>query len=112
MPRRRTPHCTAPHRTAPRSKVIVADDEVLLTGSANMDNVSFFHSSELSVRIHSPVQVLSIQLVDITGRPLNIPVAGTNSGDLIMDVTGVAAGRYTMAINTITGRMARPLMIE
>lgn len=94
----------------------MAQVSVLTTGNAEFSHavaLTVFPNPALDhVRIHSSVQVLSIQLVDITGRPLNIPVAGTNSGDLIMDVTGVAAGRYTMAINTITGRMARPLMIE
>eukprot|EP01119_Soliformovum_irregulare_P018865 TRINITY_DN5871_c0_g1_i2.p1 TRINITY_DN5871_c0_g1~~TRINITY_DN5871_c0_g1_i2.p1 ORF type:complete len:541 (+),score=138.32 TRINITY_DN5871_c0_g1_i2:1159-2781(+) len=38
------------------TKLVVVDDEVMLTGSANMDNMSFFYSSELSVTIrNSPV---------------------------------------------------------
>jgi len=31
------------------SKILIVDDEVVLTGSTNMDNVSFFYSSELSL---------------------------------------------------------------
>jgi len=34
------------------TKLIIVDDEYLITGSTNMDNVSFFYSTELSVEIH------------------------------------------------------------
>lgn len=36
------------------TKMVIIDDQWLLTGSTNMDNVSFFYSSELSVEIHHP----------------------------------------------------------
>lgn len=36
------------------SKITLVDDLWMVTGSTNMDNVSFFHSSELSVEIYSP----------------------------------------------------------
>lgn len=35
------------------SKLLVADDKLLLTGSANMDDMSFFYSSELTLLIAS-----------------------------------------------------------
>lgn len=34
------------------TKLVVADDETLLTGSANMDDMSFFFSSELALLVH------------------------------------------------------------
>lgn len=36
------------------TKMVIIDDQWVLTGSTNMDNVSFFYSSELSVEIHHP----------------------------------------------------------
>jgi len=36
------------------SKMAIVDDEWILTGSTNMDNMSFFYSSELSLSITSP----------------------------------------------------------
>lgn len=35
------------------SKMAIVDDEIMLTGSTNMDSMSFFHSSEVSVTITS-----------------------------------------------------------
>ena len=31
----------------------IVDDEIMLTGSTNMDSMSFFHSSEISVTLTS-----------------------------------------------------------
>jgi len=36
------------------SKLAIVDDERIITGSTNMDNMSFFYSSELSLSITSP----------------------------------------------------------
>ncbi len=35
------------------SKLVIADDERLFIGSANMDDMSFYYSSELAVQLHS-----------------------------------------------------------
>jgi len=37
------------------SKLAIVDDEWMLTGSTNMDNMSFFYSSELSVTVSNPL---------------------------------------------------------
>lgn len=37
------------------SKMIIIDDLFIVTGSANMDNVSYFSSSELSVTVNDPI---------------------------------------------------------
>jgi phosphatidylserine/phosphatidylglycerophosphate/cardiolipin synthase-like enzyme len=34
------------------SKILIADDELLVTGSTNTDNISFFYSSELSLTLY------------------------------------------------------------
>lgn len=44
------------------SKVTLIDDQWMVTGSTNMDNVSFFHSSELSVEIYSPAIAREVRL--------------------------------------------------
>jgi hypothetical protein len=36
------------------SKLVVVDDELLFTGSANMDDMSFFFSSELNLNVFDP----------------------------------------------------------
>jgi len=35
------------------SKLVIVDDELVVTGSTNMDNVSFFYSSELSFTLYN-----------------------------------------------------------
>ena len=44
------------------SKLVIADDQVLLTGSANMDDMSFFYSSELTVSVASSSLAKSTRL--------------------------------------------------
>lgn len=46
-----------PERIKPiyvHTKLTIVDDEWCVTGSTNMDNVSFFYSSELSIEIRNP----------------------------------------------------------
>jgi len=40
------------------SKLAIVDDERIITGSTNMDNMSFFYSSELSVTISNTALIL------------------------------------------------------
>lgn len=44
------------------SKVTLIDDMWMVTGSTNMDNVSFFHSSELSIELYSPAIAREVRL--------------------------------------------------
>ena len=44
------------------SKVTLIDDMWMVTGSTNMDNVSFFHSSELSIELYSPQIAKEVRL--------------------------------------------------
>lgn len=89
---------------------------LLTTGTAEhpaeAELAVFPNPSAGQVRLRSAVPVLGIQLVDVTGRMVNIPMAGTSSSDLVMDVNGVAPGRYTLSINTASGKMVRKLVIE
>jgi len=43
------------------SKLLIVDDEVVVTGSTNMDNVSFFYSSELSLILYHQKLAFSLR---------------------------------------------------
>ncbi len=54
------------------SKLVIADDELMLTGSANMDDMSFFYSSELTLSIANANLAKSMRLrlaSEHLGRP-------------------------------------------
>ncbi len=42
--------------------MMIIDDEIMLTGSTNMDNMSFFYSSELSVTIENKPSVINAKV--------------------------------------------------
>eukprot|EP01126_Amoeba_proteus_P049171 TRINITY_DN5731_c3_g1_i1.p1 TRINITY_DN5731_c3_g1~~TRINITY_DN5731_c3_g1_i1.p1 ORF type:complete len:278 (+),score=62.12 TRINITY_DN5731_c3_g1_i1:532-1365(+) len=44
------------------SKIIISDDKLIVTGSTNTDNVSFFYSSELSVQLRDSRCALSLRM--------------------------------------------------
>ena len=79
---------------------------------AEVDFALFPNPAAGQVRLRSSIPILGIQLVDVTGRMVNIPMASPNSSDVVMDVNGVAPGRYIMSIRTASGSMVRPLVIE
>lgn len=89
---------------------------LLTTGTAEhaaeVDLALFPNPAAGEVRLRSSAPVLGIQVVDVTGRMVDIPLAGTNSSELVLDVNGVAPGRYTVSIHTTTGTLVRGLVVE
>lgn len=56
------------------SKLVIVDDELIVTGSANMDDMSFFYSSELTLNISNPALARDTRLrlaSEHLGRPFD-----------------------------------------
>ena len=89
---------------------------LLTTGTAEhpaeVELALFPNPTAGQVQLRSSAPVLGIQVVDVTGRMVHIPMAGTNSGELVLDVKGVAPGRYTVSIHTTSGTVVRGLVVE